>query len=615
LEYTISDGKKERLPDEPRAFLLWEKDGKFRAVLGDLTVATFEKSGTDPKQDDFTGWRSATPDEEVAQLITFLAKKDIDDFWDDGENHYFDRMSFYGQAFVLARYCAGNHREDLAVRLLRVTEERLRKEKGDTLQEALDDEIGSALRWRATLAWSDSSLTRHALATLFRNIVKHCPRVFQADWIAKTASALEQMATEDDAHPKLTDEEFARLKPDEQARELVFRLRDDNQNFEEIWPRPWPFEPTRGNGAMKKLASLGLPAVPALLEALKDDRPTRSVYRNNRYGGGAWPSNVNDLAVQALQEIAGVNFFWLIPNGGGMKYEDRWREMRTLAEDWWKTTQEKGDTDWLRARVVSGSEGAQYCLEAIAKKHPDALAELATRTVPTLADPRIRADIVKQLEKIQTPEVNQLLLTELTDGPTRVNRVAAAYLLRDRHQPEALAAMLAEFDATPKTLLKKSSFIGISNSASGMNEPDSIAHVLGFLLSSDSILAVQAIRAALPQFDRQGRAGILQASVARILGRPGEKIEAAGKEVRKAIEEMLLSELNDNEVLEGSSYNGTNNPKVAEIAAMTLAACWSDRYTFKIDETPEKRAAQLAAIRARITSPRKELEPAVDPGR
>src|SRR5690349_13767637 len=66
-----------RQADEPRGFLLWENDRQFRALLGDLTVATFDKAGTSPRDDDYVGWREVSPAAEAGALLRTLGKKEL----------------------------------------------------------------------------------------------------------------------------------------------------------------------------------------------------------------------------------------------------------------------------------------------------------------------------------------------------------------------------------------------------------------------------------------------------------------------------------------------------------------------------------------------------------
>jgi hypothetical protein len=588
--------------DEPRGFLLWQKEDQFRVLLSDLTVATFEAEGKDPSKRDYVGWRSVSMEEEATALMRIFEQKRQEEYWADNHDTYTDRLDLRTQAFVLARYCATQGREDLAKRLLQTVSHAFNDLHGAQLQEELADGIGDTLRWRASLALADPQQNRQALAGLFRKISKNCRNRLDSKWIEQVAIDLEQMAVEDDTHRKISDTEFEHLSPAEQARELVFQLRDENTNEEDGWRRPWPFEPTKGNGSLKKLIALGQPAAPALIEALKDERLTRSVLRSTRYGGGAWVSTIQDLALDGLNEIAGVNFLWLVPDTGSMPIAEHRKRAAVLGEDWLKTAQEQGDLAWLRARVTTGAQGAQYCLQAIAKRHPEALADLALSTIPNMTDARARAEMLELLRKNNTPEVNQLLLDEVATGPTVQNRVAAAFILRERHQPEALTAMLGEFAALPKAAFKDEWAGSVDVHLAGMNEPDSPALLLSFLISSDSILAAAQIREILPQCGKDTRARIVQTYGYRLPAAGDPNIEPAGRELRRVVESLLISELDDNAVLENSNYNGFSAPSVAELAAWMLALNWPDKYHFDWETSAEVHAAQLAKIRAQTRS-------------
>ena len=284
---------------------------------------------------------------------------------------------------------------------------------GKNFQDVLGQELGEILLWQAEREWADPAKDRHTLAARLRAIHEQCPTAKQSEWAAKTAEQLEAMAVEDDAHHHLTPKEFEKLSPAEQAREFVFELRDECAQAPEVWPgalaRPWPNERTKGNGALKKLQALGLPAVPVLLEALKDNRPTRSV----TYAGY---DRIYDLASQALTSISGVSFHWFV-TGYPLEQDATYAQIRAWAEDWWETTQEKGELEWLSACVLMGDWGSQYCLETVAKRHPEALVPLVVKALPIVTESRVRLAILKQLKDIHSPEVDDLLLNELAKGP------------------------------------------------------------------------------------------------------------------------------------------------------------------------------------------------------
>lgn len=582
--------------DEPLGYLLWEKGGQFRVLFGDLTVATYETRGK-------VGWRAVSLDEETAALVRILEDKDRNQ-WPDIRDSSSQRLDWWTQDFVLARYCAARGRNDLAARLLQAVSLAYQAQ-GAELQERLSADMGRALRWRATLALVDTRLDRHALAALFRTVVRQCPKSRgDAEWCAKTAEVLEQMAVEEDAHRKISAAEFAHLSPAEQARELVFQLRDDYRMPSDFDPpncRPWPVEPTTGNGAFQKLVTLGLPAVPALLEAAKDERPSRSVSRGVDWQFQTLIKANRDLALEALGEIAGVDFTSMIPHTGS--WATVCEQAQELAGDWWKTTQEKGDIPWLRAHVMAGGEGALPCLGAIAERHPEILVDVVRHALPSIKDnPMLRANMLEPVRKINTPEVTQLLLDELAHGPTVNNRVAAALILRERHQPEALSSMLAELTAIPpatlNAALKDAASSNLEIRFYWTNPVNSPASLLGFLVSSDSTFALGQIRETLPRYSVNVRGWIIQAYGWRVVDRGLDDVEPAGKELSQAVESLLIVELNDTGKIENPEATGLRAPNLAEIAAELLARNWPKKYDFDANASAEVRASQLAKIRA-----------------
>jgi hypothetical protein len=360
--------------------------------------------------------------------------------------------------------------------------------------------------------------------------------------------------------------------------------------------------------------------VPALIEAAKDERPSRSVSRGINWEGQTLIRSNQDLALEALGEIAGVSFTSLsnrpviftqpvtAPSPGS--WSAVCKEALELAVDWWKTTQEKGDVAWLRARVVAGGDTSLECLGAIAERHPEILADLVRNTIPSVNDPPVRAGMLEQVRKINTPEINQLLLDELANGPTVSNRVAAALLLRERHRPEALTSILGELAALPPAALsdalKDPTSSYLDAHPRGAGSADSPAMLLGFLISSDSAFALGQIRETLPRYSPNLRANIIQAYGFRLSDWGQTDVEPAGKELSQAIESLLVAELNDMGEIENPERNGLRAPNVAEIAAEMLARKWPEKYDFDPNASPEARASQLAKIRTQTQSAKPE---------
>lgn len=589
-------------PDEPRGFLLWQRGPKCRVLLNDLTVVSVERKGGHSPKINAADWRTVSPDTEVNSLLGTLAKKTRDSEYEDLHQVYMDRLDLPAQAFVLARFCASHRREDLAVHLLRAIAP-IWEQQQLTMEEGIQRQIGRALDWRATLAMADRQNDRRALAAMFQNIVDHCPKSYLPEEDASRAEALRKMAAEDDTHARISSDDFAHLSPEEQARELIFQLRDDYTIDFDAWTRPWPSVVPQGNGAMQKLAALGRQAAPALLEALQDDRPSRDVLR----GMAARARSIRELAADALDKIAGVRLWELVPNSSTMTEAESWRALCAVAADWWQISEEKGEEAWLCGEVKAGGTGAAACLDALTKHFPDDAAKLTLLAIPKTADPRARGEMLTRLRETHTDEVNDFLLGEVINGPTLGNRVAAAYLLNQRHRSEGAAAMIDEASKLPESL--QFDPLPLSKAAPNPDmfriseNPDSAAQLLMFLLFSDSPSAIHKLQDLLPRCEVQTRFMIVNECGLRLSQLANFKNEPASPSTLQALEEFLVSELQDETALNDARFNKVKMTSMADFAAVQLNRHWPAKYHYSLHSSADIRARQLAALRIKVAVP------------
>jgi hypothetical protein len=133
---------------------------------------------------------------------------------------------------------------------------------------------------------------------------EYCERARQ------TAAVLKRMIAEDEAHAKAGTIEFDTLSND-QVRELIFRLRDQNGHQ---FSQPGScdiFEDWHGNTntPAHQLVRLSYAAVPQLIAALNSDTLTRSVgyWRDFTFSHNVL--TVGDCCEAILQRITGKSFF------------------------------------------------------------------------------------------------------------------------------------------------------------------------------------------------------------------------------------------------------------------------------------------------------------------
>jgi hypothetical protein len=126
---------------------------------------------------------------------------------------------------------------------------------------------------------------------------------------------------------------FEAMTKSEEAAELVFRLRDQHGPYYMTTDRT-PEDPA---SPASQLVKMGYAAVPALIEALKSTRYTRSVARSHM---GRWPYVITEdvCAMDVLERIAGRKFYG---NPEVNSPTIRAASRRRQVERWYATVQEK----------------------------------------------------------------------------------------------------------------------------------------------------------------------------------------------------------------------------------------------------------------------------------
>ena len=595
--------------DEPRGFMIWEKEGKAMILLGDLTTMLLEKKGTDPKEDDYVGWRKVTFAQEVASMERAFSKKELDGFSDDGHDSYSDRLDLKAQLVVLARYGAAHGQNESAARLLRTSERAFQTKTAKDYQWQLRVALGQVLEWRKTMAFADPAMDRRKIARMAAEIGRVMPGGgFAEGWDYPAAAReevaeLEKMAAEDEAHVKISSDDLAKLPPAEQAREWVFRLRDEaSEPFDGLlpvfgqWTRPWPVQAPQSNGAIRSLTALGMPAVPALLEALTDGRPSRSAFRNRRMGGFAQIDPIQYLACEALEAIAGVHFSWLLNRNHSGITNDEWENVRRWAAEWWAAFQDGTEAAWLEPRLAGN---ANVCIEAVAARFPARLQKMVTE-----GESLNQARSIARLWELKAPGIEATLKDRLTHGAEVEVRLTAAFALRIRKDASADAAMLTEWRAaTPK------------------KAEDPLLR--DYVCTIDSPEAQQSVKDGWANLSPEKRAEVLSRWSwflqnvhfhGTLYGYSVEiPFEPVSQPTRDVLRQFLLSALADESGGAGEE-DGVKNVAVAEYAAQELARVWPTEFHFALEKTSKKRAAALQRVRAEAAkAPPAEPRPAPTP--
>lgn len=172
---------------------------------------------------------------------------------------------------------------------------------GEGLMTVLKRKIHAARGQQAVAAFADPSVSRRGLADLWRRYVPKAPELVP-ELQRALLDDLESLIAEDEAHARqlaagtITKGDLA---------DLVFDLRN-----EATWIWRWAageLEPGDGiirpSQASGRLVKLGLVAVPALVAAATDPRPSRVVAYFDRFGGSFDLVPIGDVALGVLEGI------------------------------------------------------------------------------------------------------------------------------------------------------------------------------------------------------------------------------------------------------------------------------------------------------------------------
>ncbi len=581
-----TDGKREY--DECGGFLLEDRGATFRVVLADLTIALCEKAGVGETDENFCGYREIPIDKEARKVLRDLEDGKYFEKWEDRAFNYEDRITRPAQVFVLARACAHRGHGALAESLVRALRKHPWRDGSNRSREPLQDELerqfGNMLSWQIRSALRDPLMNWADLSARASKIAEALGDSRMENFAAATA----RLAEEETAHLRTAPKSLEGLTPDEAARELVWRLRDEQDpDWEsDFWQRPWPFVPRKSNGAMEGLRKLSFDAVPALIEELKQERLSRRILRSERYGGFISTSNTNDLAMKVLNDIAGLNFYQI---GWGDAPERTWSLLVAAVEKWWSEVKVKGERGWLVENVQTGDSNAEQCAKRLKAKFPESFIDALLTGISKTTDSGLRAGLTRELWDSRDPRVDEFLREELRKGPALGNRVAAAYPLRHRGDTEAEGAIRNEWLA----LVKKSRSEDAANgrkeptsltlpgaAESGGGAPDSAVHALQFLVNGNSPDSMKSLLSAWEDFPKDVRGYLANAFYSRDFALDTVVQRTPDATTRVLIREILLNALEKTMDLRGGVPKMPADSAYAVAIATALNAHWPKEFPF-----------------------------------
>ena len=372
-----------------------------------------------------------------------------------------------------------------------------------TLLEYLNKDQAHTRMWRAVVAFGDSRKSLEELLQQFEFIMKRFPETKHFERAKETATMLKRLIQEDKDHSEKNVPALDKLKGDQRVAELIHQLCTQNGHQ---WSQPGAcdiFSDQRGEKSPAHLlVAEGFDAVPQLIEALDDDRFTRSVGYHRNFYFSHHVLRVADCSERILSRIAGRGFYQRKHTNGAMAKDGESDTTKGRIEAWWSDVQSKGEKQVLIDAVKLGDSNSGRQAKALVEKYPDEAVE-AIRIGLAKAEGWQQQTMIGWLSKLKDDSATELLKDQLTNASTLGGRIAAARQLvpRDGSKKLALDAMVKEW------LNYKSAD---AESALYLNRKIELAQ---FLLTSESTEGIQAVAKTFETLDTNAQCSALNALV------------------------------------------------------------------------------------------------------
>ena len=493
------------------------------------------------------------------------------------------------EMLFLARACARSGRQSEVDALWEALPKEYRTRESLTGGRA--HELASALDHRLPLDFTDPRLSWTDLLARHEKWLALFPNHFFKESVSKrrdgVASYLEAKRR------RMSEPHTGKPSP----ADLVFDLHDefhgDMQNlyfdaFEVSSPEP---RPPHGLRPTDRLIELDLEAVPALIDALADESPTRTVVYSSRFGGHFSVESIAALAECTLIEISG----WQPPSRGDAAPWRAWYErarkdgIRKLLEDGVAALEPKAVTTFLRR----WPKELDTVLAAMRTQGPDQASPVLSHLL------------------LQTSDPDERLLALCVDFAGKCKewgqQLFLAQMLLDRSNTSGVAPVLANWQSHVAREKKAAPSYRDDPEKYSEWERQSMAgdQMLAFLVQSGDLAAWRAITEACTKAEVRLSLATQLLQVTWPIARKRVK-EAELAEIEACFRKCLLQLLADDSrpffgvsLHHGGREVALHEPSCADIAACVLAANWPVEFAFDAARTRTARNRQILALRGK----------------
>ncbi|MBK8041059.1 MAG: hypothetical protein IPK22_28580 [Verrucomicrobiaceae bacterium] len=568
-------------------FLITETDKDFFILLPDLTVKTMPKGvSKTPFQIRGTFEERPFPAWAAEQLKTLQNPPK------DGFRRFGDYLGNKAQAFAFSYFCWRRGEADLAAKFYTEAQKlnAHREKPPASMLEALEIELGHAAMWDAVLRMGGGSLSgsswgsggnlepREKVLEAFRRIIRLFPRCEHIERAKATITTLERMVAEDAKHPPLTQPQLDALPPEPRIAELIWRLRDQNghQMSQPGSCDIFDYDP-KNNTPAHQLLEIGYPAAPALIEALTDDRFSRSVGFGRNFFFSHTILTIGDCAQQILNRMTGQDFYSAGSTSGYMSNEDKMRTVQTSARAWWADYQKKGLKQMLVDSLSEGKTSPNALVEQLKKTDASAVETAVLAGAAKTQNDWLLRQFIDQIASLKTPTATEALVKLMKKHSSAEVRLGAAARLLNLNHPDALPTVLYEWTThTPP---------------SPGRYDDAFEAMIDILASSGSDRAIQALASRWEACSTSQRLQIIEAISTRMRPKPESfsfrsevKPHPPSPEALTRVIELLVHALEDTQARYGTSGGRGDyeysDPRICDHALWALHELEAAKYSF-----------------------------------
>jgi hypothetical protein len=507
---------------------------------------------------------------------------------------------FFGQrlrggidVFILAHACKKRGHDEQARQLIDQSRRAVRdgpwREKPKSFHQDLIDGVAAAILDKIEGDFGDSRVTRKELLARFEWVLKHFPEgendkeytpdAFSAVQIGhhrkmaeSWGAVLRIMVAEDEEHARRSAKSDDELNKQERIAELIFRLRDQNEDQHLAVFAHLGADDKKHAGPSKELLKLGYDAMPQLIDALQDDRFTRTVVH---YKFAQRVVRVGESCQWLIRRISGRNFGPESDSKADMSEDQKTAEMKKNVQAWWTEFQKNGEKQMLIEGTQAGDSSSVQQGRMLSERYPDVALVALNKGIVAAKHPWDKAELLTIAAKIKGDATTALLRRELKSSAQEV-RVAAARGLHARDHADGVKAMIDEWQNRP----------------GDWDRDRGVSQLITFLAECNRPEAIQVLGKDLRKRPIAERLAVME-EVWKLRDNDKHRLPAT---VATARDELLVQALDDVERYVGLSGGWgdkcASDPRICDLAGHFLSRVWKQPEAFDLAGTLETRDRQ-----------------------